>query len=364
MLGAPIRKLRKAGLSRAKTLYIRDLAAHVANDSINFRRFRWMNDEEIIEHLTMVKGIGRWTAEMFLMFNLWRPDVLPVGDLGVRNAAMKALRDADASDGEAASGIGRAMAPLSQRGDLVSVAQHPDYAACGPVEARAAEAIEASPLPRYGSLDCGAIRPKFDHRYERSSPMRPIKFAVGLPNNDFAATRATAERAEALGFHSVSLDDHFFMRGLMEGPQSPHLECFTTLSAIAALTKRVRLVQMVTSMSYRNPALLAKMTSTLDQISGGRVTVGVGAGWFREEYAAYNFPYPSNAERIEQLAEGIKVLKAMWTEDEPTYHGRYFKIDKAWNFPKPAQKPHPPLLIGGSGKKVLEITAARAISPT
>jgi probable F420-dependent oxidoreductase len=188
--------------------------------------------------------------------------------------------------------------------------------------------------------------------------MRPIKFAVGLPNNDFAATRATAERAEALGFHSVSLDDHFFMRGLMEGPQSPHLECFTTLSAIAALTKRVRLVQMVTSMSYRNPALLAKMTSTLDQISGGRVTVGVGAGWFREEYAAYNFPYPSNAERIEQLAEGIKVLKAMWTEDEPTYHGRYFKIDKAWNFPRPAQKPYPPLLIGGSGKKVLEITAA------
>jgi DNA-3-methyladenine glycosylase II len=90
VLGAPIPKMRKAGLSRAKTLYIRDLAAHVAKDSINFRRFRWMNDEEIIEHLTMVKGIGRWTAEMFLMFNLWRPDVLPVGDLGVRNAAMKA----------------------------------------------------------------------------------------------------------------------------------------------------------------------------------------------------------------------------------------------------------------------------------
>ena len=188
--------------------------------------------------------------------------------------------------------------------------------------------------------------------------MRQIKFAVSLPNHDFAATRAMAERAEALGYHSVAMDDHFFMRGLMETPQTPHLECFTALSALASVTRRVRLVQMVTSMSYRNPALLAKITSTLDHISGGRVTVGVGAGWFREEYAAYNFPYPSNAERIDQLADGIKVLKAMWTEDEPTYHGRYFKIDKAWNFPKPAQKPHPPLLIGGSGKNVLKITAA------
>jgi probable F420-dependent oxidoreductase len=188
--------------------------------------------------------------------------------------------------------------------------------------------------------------------------MRQIKFGVTLPNNDFAATRATAERAEALGFHSVSLDDHFFMRGLTETPATPHLECFTTLSAIAALTRRVRLVQMVTSMSYRNPALLAKMTASLDHISGGRVTVGVGAGWFREEYAAYNYPYPSNSERIDQLADGIKVLKAMWTQAEPTYRGRYFKIEKAYNFPQPVQKPHPPLLIGGSGKKVLKITAA------
>ncbi|MFZ0890383.1 MAG: TIGR03619 family F420-dependent LLM class oxidoreductase, partial [Candidatus Binataceae bacterium] len=188
--------------------------------------------------------------------------------------------------------------------------------------------------------------------------MPQIKFAVSLPNQDFAATRAMAERAEALGFHSVSLDDHFFMRGLMETPQTPHLECYTTLAALATVTKRVRLVQMVTSMSYRNPALLAKMTSTLDHISGGRVTVGVGAGWFREEYQAYNYPYPSNAERIDQLAEGIKVLKLMWTEDEPSWQGRYFKIAKACNYPKPVQKPHPPLLVGGSGKKVLKITAA------
>lgn len=190
--------------------------------------------------------------------------------------------------------------------------------------------------------------------------MRPIKFNVTIPNNSFEAARATAERAEALGYYSVSLDDHFFMRGLMSDPKTPHLECFTTLSAIAAVTRRVKLLQMVTSMSYRNPALLAKMTATLDNISGGRLIVGVGAGWFKEEYDAYGFPYPSNAVRIEQLDDGIKVLKAMWTEDEPTYRGKYFSIDKAYNFPKPLQKPHPPLLVGGSGKNVLKISGAQA----
>jgi probable F420-dependent oxidoreductase len=190
--------------------------------------------------------------------------------------------------------------------------------------------------------------------------MRPIKFDVVLPMTDFAMTRAVAERSEALGFHSLSVNDHFFMRGITETPQTPHLECFTTLSAIAAVTKRVKLAQVVTSMSYRNPALLAKMTSTLDHISGGRLVVGLGAGWFREEYDAYNFPYPSNSERIDQMAEGIKVLKAMWTQDEPSYRGRYFSIDKAFNFPKPVQKPHPPIMIGGSGKKVLKMGAAEA----
>jgi len=190
--------------------------------------------------------------------------------------------------------------------------------------------------------------------------MRQIKFAVTLPSRDFAETRAMAERAEALGFDAISLDDHFFMRGLMETTQTPRLECYMTLATLAGLTQRVRLVQTVTSMSYRNPALLAKMTSTLDHISGGRVTVGVGAGWFREEYQAYNYPYLSNAERIDQLAEGIKVLKLMWTEDEPSWQGRYFKIAKAYNYPKPVQKPHPPLLVGGSGNEVLKVTAAEA----
>ncbi|MGO9454896.1 MAG: TIGR03619 family F420-dependent LLM class oxidoreductase [Candidatus Binataceae bacterium] len=190
--------------------------------------------------------------------------------------------------------------------------------------------------------------------------MRPIKFNVGLPNGDFANLSAFAKRAEELGYYSVSLDDHFFMRGLMADPSQPHLECYTTLSAIAAQTTRVKIVPLVTAMSYRNPALLAKMMATLDNISGGRFIAGIGAGWFKEEYAAYNFPYPSNAERIDQMGEGIKVLKAMWSQDEPSYHGRHFAIEKAYNFPRPVQKPYPPILIGGGGKRVLQIAGEEA----
>lgn len=190
--------------------------------------------------------------------------------------------------------------------------------------------------------------------------MRPIKFNVGLPNGDFANLSTFAKRAEELGFYSVSLDDHFFMRGFMADPSQPHLECYTTLAAIAAQTKTVKIAPLVTAMSYRNPSLLAKMMATLDNISGGRFIAGIGAGWFKEEYAAYNFPYPSNAERIEQMGEGIKVLKAMWTHDEPSFHGRYFSIDKAHCYPRPVQKPHPPIMIGGGGKRILQIAAEEA----
>ena len=189
--------------------------------------------------------------------------------------------------------------------------------------------------------------------------MRPIKFYVMLPQSDFAKTRALAELADAVGFYGVGLGDHLFVHreSTSTTPAVPFLECYTMLGAIAAATKRVKLTQVVTAVSFRNPALLAKMTSTLDHISGGRFELGIGAGWLREEYEAYDYPYPSNAERIEQMAEAIRLIKAMWTQDEPRFHGRYFKIEKAYNYPKPVQKPHPPILVGGSGKKVLQVLA-------
>jgi probable F420-dependent oxidoreductase len=192
--------------------------------------------------------------------------------------------------------------------------------------------------------------------------MREIKFNLTLPMTSLQKVKEYAELAEALGFYSVSLGDHLFVRvpHLSWGPQVPHLECFMTLSSIAASTRRVRLAPLVAVVPFRSPALLAKMTSTIDQISGGRLIAGLGSGWFPDEFEAYGYGPLSDRERIERMAEAIKVLKAMWTEDEPSYTGRYYTIDKAYNFPKPVQKPHPPIMIGGAGRKVLEIAAREA----
>jgi probable F420-dependent oxidoreductase len=188
--------------------------------------------------------------------------------------------------------------------------------------------------------------------------MPSIKFGLFLPTGDFVQARDAAVWADEHGFYSVSINDHFFSP--FGSGQVPQLECFSTLSAIAAITKKVRLVPTVTAMSFRSPPMLAKITSTLDQISNGRLILGLGSGWQKSEYDAHGYPYPSNLERLDQLSDGVKLIKAMWTQDEPTYQGRYFSIEKAYNHPRPVQKPHPPIMIGGSGKKVLQITAAEA----
>jgi probable F420-dependent oxidoreductase len=188
--------------------------------------------------------------------------------------------------------------------------------------------------------------------------VRSIKFGLFLPTDDFAKARAAAEWAEANNFYSVSINDHFFSP--LGPPQAPQLECFATLSAIAAVTKKVRLAPAVVASSFRTPPMLAKIASTLDHLSGGHLILGIGSGWQRSEYEAHGYPYPTNVERLEQLHDAIKLIKAMWTQDEPTYQGRFFSISKAYNYPRPLQKPHPPIMVGGSGSKLLQITAAEA----
>ncbi len=188
--------------------------------------------------------------------------------------------------------------------------------------------------------------------------MYDVKFGLFLPTGDFAAAKCAALRAESEGFYSVSINDHFYTP--MGPPQTPQLECFTTLTAIAAVTSRIRLTPSVTAVSFRPPPLLAKITSTLDHVSSGRLVLGLGAGWQQAEYEAHGYPYPSNAERLAQLAEVIQVLKAMWTQEEPTFHGQYFSIDKAYNHPRPVQQPYPPLMLGGSGSGLLKIAAREA----
>jgi probable F420-dependent oxidoreductase len=188
--------------------------------------------------------------------------------------------------------------------------------------------------------------------------MPQIKFGLFLPTGDLKQLMSTALRAESEGLYSVSNNDHFFSP--FGTPQTPQLECFTAMTAVAAVTKRVRLVPAVVNASFRTPPLLAKIATTLDHVSNGRLTLGVGAGWKRDEYEAHNYAYPSNAERLDQLDETIKVVKAMWTQEAPSYSGRYFKIDHAYNNPRPLQKPHPPIMIGGSGSKLLKIAAVHA----
>lgn len=167
-----------------------------------------------------------------------------------------------------------------------------------------------------------------------------------------------AESSESLGFESIWVSDHFFMTDDSIG--IPCLDCWTTMTALARDTKKLRIGPMVSAQSYRNPALLAKIATTIDHVSNGRFYFGIGAGWKEVEYKAYGYPFPSPAIRIRQLDETIQIVKRMWTEDKATYKGRYYEVRDALCFPKPIQKPCIPIWVGGSGNLTLKVAARHA----
>ena len=141
----------------------------------------------------------------------------------------------------------------------------------------------------------------------------------------------------------------------------PILECWSTLAALSAVTKRLRLGTMVTCASFRSPALLAKIAATVDVISGGRLEFGIGAGVQKTEHRAYGFPFPATSTRIERMKEAVEIIKALWTEEKASYTGKHYSLKEAVCEPKPLQKPHPPITIGGGGEKLtLKITAQHA----
>ncbi len=168
-----------------------------------------------------------------------------------------------------------------------------------------------------------------------------------------------ALKAEELGFHSIWVYDHFH-----NVPRPAHeavFECWTTMAAISQRTSRIRLGQMVGCNSYRNPALLAKITSTLDVISGGRLEWGIGAGWYENEYRGYGYEFPKPKDRIGMLRESVEIVKSMWANVETTYDGKYYKTVRANCDPKPLQKPTPPVWIGGGGEQLtLRVVAEHA----
>jgi alkanesulfonate monooxygenase SsuD/methylene tetrahydromethanopterin reductase-like flavin-dependent oxidoreductase (luciferase family) len=140
-------------------------------------------------------------------------------------------------------------------------------------------------------------------------------------------------------------------------------DCFTLLSAATAITKRIKIGQIVTCNSYRNPSLLAKTISTLDVISDGRIELGIGAGWYEQEYKAYGYYFPSYMTRIGQLDESLSIIKDMWGEEVASFEGKYYWIRDAICNPKPIQKPHPVIMVGGSGEKhLLKVVAKHADS--
>ena len=174
----------------------------------------------------------------------------------------------------------------------------------------------------------------------------------------YALMRKFVKRIEELGFHSGWLFDHLHPIGAAPKGQSL-FECWTTLSALSESTKHLRLGQIVTCNSFRYPSVLAKMAACFDVISNGRLEFGIGAGWLEEEYKAYGIPFPKNKERILQLEEAVQVIKKMWTEERTNFKGKYYTVEEAVNYPKPIQKPHPPILIGGGGEKLTLRVVAR-----
>ena len=159
-----------------------------------------------------------------------------------------------------------------------------------------------------------------------------------------------ATNIENLGYESIWVYDHFHT--VPKPTQDPTYECWTLMSALSQTTSKVRLGQMCTCNSYRNPAYLTKVASNIDVMSNGRLEYAIGAGWYDHEYRAYGYEYPSAGIRLKMLEESLIIYKKMTTEETPTFNGEFYQIDGAINQPKPIQKPYPPLWVCGGGEKV------------
>lgn len=167
--------------------------------------------------------------------------------------------------------------------------------------------------------------------------------------------------AENAGFDSFWVMDHFHQIKFVGSPDEPMLESWTTISALAGMTTKIKLGTLVTGIVYRHPAILAKISATLDVLSKGRLFMGIGAAWNQEESFAYGIPFPPTKERLLRLEEVIQIILKMWTKSTATFNGKYYQLKDAYCNPKPIQKPHPPIMVGGGGERnTLRIVAKYA----
>ncbi|MCU1350951.1 MAG: hypothetical protein JWM05_160 [Acidimicrobiales bacterium] len=187
-----------------------------------------------------------------------------------------------------------------------------------------------------------------------------IKAGLQIPNFTYPGVGSgelfervadVAVAAEGAGFDTVLVMDHFYQLPLLGDPDDPMMEAYTLLGALAARTERVQLGTLVTGVTYRNPALLAKIVTTLDVVSKGRAFLGIGAAWHDTEHHALGFDFPPLKERYERLEEALQICRAMFRGERPTIEGRHYQVRDAINMPAPVRDGGPPILIGGSGEK-------------
>jgi alkanesulfonate monooxygenase SsuD/methylene tetrahydromethanopterin reductase-like flavin-dependent oxidoreductase (luciferase family) len=203
--------------------------------------------------------------------------------------------------------------------------------------------------------------------------MSQIKFGLVLPQGwrwldasgsspaaQYEFARDIVTLAELLGYDTVYAYDHLWGgANFRSNHDKSFFECFVFLSSFIGITSRIRFGQLVTCNSYRNPALLAKMISTMDVLSSGRIELGIGAGWSEDEYRAFGYSHSSPFERIQQLDEALTIIKLMFTRDESSFSGKHYSIVNATCSPRPVQEPYPPIMVGGTGEKYLLKTVAR-----
>jgi probable F420-dependent oxidoreductase len=202
-----------------------------------------------------------------------------------------------------------------------------------------------------------------------------MRIGLALPHYDFSfpdgrpvswdALASAARRAEDLGFDSAWISDHFFLSlSRYGGPPEPFgsVEPLAALAGLATVTDHIRLGTLVLGAGFRHPAILAKAGVTIDLLSDGRFDLGIGAGWYEDEYRAFGYDFAETGARFEVLEESVEVLALLYGEDEPvTWEGRHFRLEEAWCRPRPVQKPRPPLWVGGKGgPRLARLVARRA----
>jgi F420-dependent oxidoreductase-like protein len=196
-----------------------------------------------------------------------------------------------------------------------------------------------------------------------------VKLGIHLPRLTYPGGPATlgadlagiVAAAEDAGVDRISVMDHVWQIGSHGPVEQDMLEAYTTLGFLAAHTSRVKLMTLVTGVTYRDPGLLAKMVTTLDVLSGGRAMLGIGAAWNEEESRGLGLFLPPTAERFERLEEALQICLQMWSGDQSAYQGAHYQLERTLNSPQSLSRPHPPILIGGSGeKKTLRLVAKYA----